>query len=657
MNGVEIKELKLNHYGEIGDLDLEFNSGLNSFFGRNESGKTLIVEAMTKMLLEDRSVFQDLNRVDNEPNGLLKVVKNDAELDASQEDLDTIFEGATAEDVRNAFIIRDVDLRLPERKNDFGTDGYFSNVTDRILGSKTQKIQALRREISDIGFLTNDRIEKDPKLKNTQGTGKLRDKKRESEKLSEDIEEFRKEELKGKNILDKYSRLNFLEDKINDLEEKERKLEEAEKEQKYQQGLRLVEELEAAVEKSKDIKKRERKLEKLEDLNEEIIKAKNMDEPVKGLDKEITLVSLGSTVILAISSFLNPLGILGALAALIIGLYYGKQYRSTENQVQEKESNVKQILDKLEAEGFDAETLQDAEKEIEDFKQDLEEARRENDKYRQDKESKLEGKFKESGEGLEDWRDIVESFSDEFEETNLEFSEEEVEGIKEEKQELEEEKQEKEEELDEYNQKINDFNSRFQGIPVQKFTDYSELEIKTVDDLPKARRQLEEFIECLEETVESSVEVLEILEEMESEEEDEFNSLFDGESYAVEMFREATDGNYIDINYDKSSGTLKVERSDGEILEPQKLSQGTYDLLYMSIRLSLAQEIIGDPGFLILDNAFVHSDKKRVRKELEFLKKLEDGGWQIIYFTFREDVKGLLNEIGEIEELDKIKFQ
>lgn len=649
MTGVKLLDLKINHYGELGDRELEFSSGLNPYYGRNESGKTLLVEAMTKMILDDRSIFQDLDRVENDPNGILRIEKDGKELDAGQAGLNEIFGEATPEDIRNAFIIRDFDLRLPERKNDFGTGGYFSSVTDRILGSKTQKIQALREEISDLGYLTNSTMEKNPGLKNTKGTGNLGDRKKDAEKLIRDIDNFG-----GENILERYSELSGLKEKIDSLERKERELKEAKKQRKYEKGLDLIQGLQEAIQREDELEEEEERIERLEGLREDIINAKNMDKPVKGLDREITLASLIATVVLAGSALLNPLTALGAAVTALIAFHYGKSYRSFQKKSQERQEEVEKVLNRLTAEDLDIDNLEEAEKRITELREDLNERKDDNLKEKQRNESRLQERFGETGEDLKEWRNIVESFSDGFEENDLSYSEEKEAEVSEKKEEIEKEKEELERELEKYSEQISDFGKRFSKIPIQKFTDYDEAEIETANDLPEARRQLEEFVEQLEETVEASRQAIDILEEMESEEEDEFNKLFNEDSYAVKIFGEATDGRYTDINYDKASGTLKVEKETGEIIEPQKLSQGTYDLLYMSIRLGLAKEILDEPGFLILDNAFVHSDIERVEKEIEFLKDLEEEGWQIIYFTFRDDVKELIEKYSTVTELERL---
>lgn len=53
----------------------------------------------------------------------------------------------------------------------------------------------------------------------------------------------------------------------------------------------------------------------------------------------------------------------------------------------------------------------------------------------------------------------------------------------------------------------------------------------------------------------------------------------------------------------------------------------------------------------MMDNAFTHSDSQRIEKEFDFLNKLEEEGWQIIYLTYREDVKEKLEAYTGVKEL------
>jgi hypothetical protein len=101
----------------------------------------------------------------------------------------------------------------------------------------------------------------------------------------------------------------------------------------------------------------------------------------------------------------------------------------------------------------------------------------------------------------------------------------------------------------------------------------------------------------------------------------------------------------------------RVERADGRTITPYELSQGTYDLLYLVVRLKLARRFLEDQtGFLVLDDAFVHSDSERTAREIKVLGRLVDIGWQINYFSFRNAVRDTIGDSkhSNVIELDQL---
>jgi uncharacterized protein YhaN len=101
------------------------------------------------------------------------------------------------------------------------------------------------------------------------------------------------------------------------------------------------------------------------------------------------------------------------------------------------------------------------------------------------------------------------------------------------------------------------------------------------------------------------------------------------------------------VEYDPEIGELKVVRPNGEALQAYKLSSGTYDQLYLSTRLSLAQRLLqSETGFLLLDDPFLTSDTKRLSRQLEVLLGLAEAGWQVVYFSVKDEIhKGLKKSI------------
>lgn len=651
---LRINKLEIGHYGPLHDIELDLDPGFNAFYGGNESGKTLIVEALTKMLMDDSSSFEGIGRVPQQPNGLLTVDNGEKEFEASQESLEKIFGDATPGDVRNAFIVRDFDLRLPEKENDFGNGDYFKDVTDRVLGSKTQKIEALRDEISDIGYLTNRTS--DAKLENTKKTGKLRDRKDEAEGLREEIEKFM-DQVEEENLFDKYSKIESLEKRIKSEEKKLAELKNARKQKKHRKGLQLLEDLREAEKKIQKVGEEKKDLEDLRDLRKEAEAFQEEDVKVRGSKFAAIGSGLVSATAFGAAAFNPVLPVLGAAAvSVVVAAFFAEKYRKGSKQVKRQEKERNRLIEKAEAREIEASTVPEVIEAVESYGEQLDgEEKEANDKKSQAL-GELKGLFSADLESIEDWEKELDGFSNSFEDVERGFEEGDIEEAREDIEGLEEDKQQLEEDIKQYDKILGNFDTGISETIKKEFVEDDVVGVKSVQDLGRASRQLDEFISNLEEAVNASIDAISVLEEMEEEEEDEFNKVFNEGSYAVEMFRDATDGNYTDIKYDKSSRKLKVVRKDERELEPEALSQGTYDLLYMAVRLKLAKEILGKPGFLVLDNAFVHSDAERVKKEIEFLKMLEDEGWQIIYFTFRDDVREVLEEITDVNELEGLEF-
>jgi len=134
---------------------------------------------------------------------------------------------------------------------------------------------------------------------------------------------------------------------------------------------------------------------------------------------------------------------------------------------------------------------------------------------------------------------------------------------------------------------------------------------------------------------------------------DEFQKLYDATDKALTMIEESyevlksdfapllsekvktatlslTDGKYTDVRI-SDDYTLKVE-SDGEITDAGFLSGGTYDILYLSLRMGILKILFDDKlPFLILDDAFLQLDDERAKTAATYIKKELCG--QLIYFT------------------------
>jgi ABC-type molybdate transport system ATPase subunit len=83
--------------------------------------------------------------------------------------------------------------------------------------------------------------------------------------------------------------------------------------------------------------------------------------------------------------------------------------------------------------------------------------------------------------------------------------------------------------------------------------------------------------------------------------------------------------------------------ADGDRLPAVNLSGGAFDQLYLAIRITIATRLLADEkGFLILDDPFVKADDERLGRMMEMLRRLVAEGWQILYFSAKDEVRQTL---------------
>lgn len=101
--------------------------------------------------------------------------------------------------------------------------------------------------------------------------------------------------------------------------------------------------------------------------------------------------------------------------------------------------------------------------------------------------------------------------------------------------------------------------------------------------------------------------------------------------------------NKVTINDEKG---LIVENARGEYIEASKLSVGTIDQLYLSLRLSMIDEISKETLPIMLDETFAYFDNNRLENVLKYFSK-ELGKHQAIILTCSNREKDILEKIGQ----------
>lgn len=92
-----------------------------------------------------------------------------------------------------------------------------------------------------------------------------------------------------------------------------------------------------------------------------------------------------------------------------------------------------------------------------------------------------------------------------------------------------------------------------------------------------------------------------------------------------------SNGKYKNVRVNDEEGIV-VEKENGEYVEIEKLSVGTIEQLYLSLRFSMINEISKETMPIILDEAFAYYDEERLSNILKYLND-EYKNNQIIIFT------------------------
>ena len=166
---------------------------------------------------------------------------------------------------------------------------------------------------------------------------------------------------------------------------------------------------------------------------------------------------------------------------------------------------------------------------------------------------------------------------------------------------------------------------------------------RTTQELDHIGAMIEDFCNRIERDQTVAREAIRLCEKIEDEERTRVSDLFGSDSAVTGYMSAITGGRYVSVDYDPGRNTVYLTTAAGKRVAADALSGGAYDQLYLSIRVSIAARLLGDEkGFLILDDPFVKADAERLASMMDMLRALSAGGWQILYFSAKEEVLNAL---------------
>ena len=104
-----------------------------------------------------------------------------------------------------------------------------------------------------------------------------------------------------------------------------------------------------------------------------------------------------------------------------------------------------------------------------------------------------------------------------------------------------------------------------------------------------------------------------------------------------------SNGKYNKVGLNDENG-LMVEQENGDYLPAYRLSVGTIDQLYLSLRLSMVDDISKESMPIILDEAFAYFDTKRLENILKYLAEKSEQN-QILIFTCTKREKEIFDKL------------
>lgn len=649
---MNISQAWIQRYGPLQN-DLSFDGDVHLIQGPNESGKTLLVEALLKFLTGDGAVTDA--RIDEQPEGF--VVVSDGSSEHKLEPGETLVEyykeeynyEITPSELRNIFVIQDGDLRID------GEDKFYERVTDRITGIRTQDIRQVKEELREEGRLTKKRLNISSAGEYNDAGGQIDD----ARDLKADIEEYIDE---NEDVEELESQLLEARLRRQELEEEKDDLEKAKEKSEYDD----------LVDSEETIQENLDELDKLPDESVFTDLKQRLSQFSEGDRGELTdrkdrysaftkWAIAGAVITLALVLLTNA-----PLAALIVPVlgfvlagYFALQVRSASSSLATLDTERESLINEAQRIGISVDSLGELRAEAERIDGDRDELTGEINEEKGVLKNELDidaddpaTVVEQAEEGLAAMKRGIDTDVDrDFSQSELKQVNEDLGGITETIEELDAM-------LEEHQKRLRDYSERAYQLDFRAFTgEPLELQVTNLDALGDLVDRLKEFIVQIETDAEVSRVAHKVFDRLEETEEEKVTELFGADSRATELFCRITDDRYECIQYDYEANQLVVERSNDQRWTPEDLSKGARDQLYLCIRVALAQELPDmEEGFFIMDNAFLAADPDRLERQAELVDNLADQGWQVIYLTAKQDAVETLRPYadGGVIEFDQL---
>lgn len=609
-------------------------SGIQPIYGSNESGKTLIVDFLIEKLTgKEVLIDESLQRVIEKPEGLIILEENNTEIKLEKEEILSNHLPINPDEIRNIFIIRDSDLKVTEEEK------FYERVTDKLTGLRSKDIRNISEKILEYGRLT----EKTRELSNSEKHKKVKTKLENAIELKKSINKYIENAAK-EGIIDLEVEIYNTKSKIDQNQKELEKLKKAKSKLDY-------ENIQIRVKKSRSFIKELEKFPDKKNTDSLAIKLEQFmkKNPKRDVFKKLAnfskwniLVSIPFSLIFwIIWSFKNiqQLGLVSPIILTIflcfnIALWFFAFNKSLSYQIEERK-----LLNESKRLGLNSKLVSQLHKKLHGInrKRDKKEVDLQRNigvikDYLKIKSHKYEVILDKANDLLERKKQEID-FSIKMKFTEEKFDEVEK-GITELQSLIESLKAKNEK----HRENLRDFSKVAYKLDFLFFMNEElDLEIENFESLRLLSFKLDEYISYINANAQACKQAINIFEELELEEKSQISKLFNENSSTAKIFREITNGRYVNVFFDNDLKKIVAEKSTGELLPAYFLSKGAKDQLYLAIRIDLAQRLLVDKkGFFIMDDSLLASSRNRFKEGMKVFQDLTNSGWQIVYFTVKE---------------------
>ena len=641
---MRLKQVNIERYGPLNNVYLRLGRGVQIVSGGNETGKTLCVDALLKMLTGKGAGWDpSLNRVEETPEGFVVLEDDGNEIKLKKGETLADHLAIDARELRTVFVIRDADLSILEE------DVFYERVTDRMTGLRSKDLRRIIEKLMELGRLTKEKKE----ISNASAFGNAASNIAETKKLRKEIKEYVEEakeekisELEAK-IFEDESQYAMLSTEIELQEKAEQKDKFLKLEKKLHESNVALETL-AKPPPEQEITSLSTRLEELkeEEDNKPFLKR------VRAITQKLSYLALPSVAATWIAShifgltgveeFMIPSILIIVLGILLVGWLWASWKLSAID------SRWNDLVTDCQFIGITGTTISELKKglvKLRETRNELATSLDQNIGVLRDAlkiaEKSRKEVLKKTSEALSKKKTGIDF------EITIAFDEEKIKEAKEKLNEVQQRLTALRQALNNHKEAMKGFSNRAHKLNFRTFVSKElELEVENLESLRLLDKELEEFAVKIENDAYLCRKAVKIFEELETEEEAKIAELFGEDSETAKIFEQITGGRYGEVRYDHENKTILVMRPSGQSLRADKLSKGAFDQLYLSIRIDLARRLLeGKKGFFIMDDAFLSSGPKRFTQQLNLLKKLTNMGWQTVYFTVKAEDSQALSQI------------